>query len=239
MLKSMLALTLFVISSSVVAKSIDWTPYLKGMQDSCDLQDIYKDGIIETPIDSDNDGVIDYVDGDNDLMKLLGMPEGEKGKKSNMPKALQPSVSKYHSKEGGWGVDIHLKNAMAFGQPINRINLSYEAGTNLKVYFNNTNFSKLKPQFTLDVDGNKYPVGSNKAWEMTAHENPHTNTFTPTYKSITSAQAKALSQNNTDVYERGLIIINKNGWSEEWYVGGSGLTFDVKNKHISCWSWAD
>ncbi len=36
-----------------------------------------------------------------------------------MPKALQPSVASY--KVVGEGVDIRLKNAVAFGQPIYRI----------------------------------------------------------------------------------------------------------------------
>lgn len=125
MLKSVLFTALAVISLPVAAKSVDWTPYLKGMQNGCDLQDLYGNGVKTLSYTSD-----DYANEDDDVSDLFGLsgqrPSGGEpmyGKKSNMPKALQPSVSKYQIKDG-YTVNVYLKNAVAFGQPIHRISFS-------------------------------------------------------------------------------------------------------------------
>lgn len=46
MIKSVLAAALIVISMPVMAKSVDWTPYLKGMQNECDLKSINVNSVI-------------------------------------------------------------------------------------------------------------------------------------------------------------------------------------------------
>ncbi len=46
MIKSALAAALIVISMPVMAKSVDWTPYLKGMQNECDLKSINANSVI-------------------------------------------------------------------------------------------------------------------------------------------------------------------------------------------------
>lgn len=231
MLKSVLFTALAVISLPVAAKSVDWTPYLKGIQNGCDLQDIYANGV---KYDRDGNPRVD----DYDVSDLLGLggqrPSGEEpmsGKKSKMPKALQPSVSKYQIKDGT--VNVYLKNAVAFGQPIHRI--SYEVpwmAESFTIYFSNANFTKLKPQFYAIVDNKKYPIGKEKHWIAVFDEK----TDETTYKSITAAQAKKLKA----IGNGHIISITANGWSEEIeYYYGNKLTFDTKTKSIACESFSE
>ena len=96
----------------------DWTPHLKMMQNDCA-----------------NFG------GYGDIMKLIG-----EGKKTNMSKKLQADIVKYTYKDDE--VDIRLKNATAFGQPITRIVAEYPPTSYvaLHIYFANGNFNKIKPK---------------------------------------------------------------------------------------------
>lgn len=73
MIKSVLAVALIVISMPVMAKSVDWTPYLKGMQDGCNLEDLYQNGVKKFAVDSDGDGVADGESTDYDLLDLIGV----------------------------------------------------------------------------------------------------------------------------------------------------------------------
>lgn len=127
-------------SSQVMAA--DWTDYLKGMQDSCDISDISQ-------------------------------------AKSDIPKNLQSSIIKYTTKNSiHYGddatVDIRLKNATAFGQPIHRI--KFDSGDDtvfLSVYFSNTDFKKVKPQFVLKNASNQtFRVGKEKRGWLVLKVNP-------------------------------------------------------------------
>ena len=221
MIKSVLAVALIVISMPVTAKGVDWTPYLKGMQNECDLKSINANSVI-------------------------GLSKGDirQFKKSNMPKALQPSVASY--KVVGEGVDIRLKNAVAFGQPIYRIAERDEGWSNeFVVYFSNANFTKIKPQFTMTINNQKYPVGTEKSWFFTIKYNDDTEELTYVYRNtnMTSAQTqkvlKKINNDETGDYDDGLALVNKDGWSYNSPLGGSGLRFDTKTKSISCWSWSE
>lgn len=131
--------------------AVDWTPYLKGMQDHCSYDS-------------------------KEFWQALGFgyPAGEP-QKAKTPKALQASVSGYSVKEKKklrngddhyLDIIIKLKNATAFGEPITKVHyyIGYEF-YGLEVTFANNNFTRLKPRFTMTYDGKKYPVGSNKYWD--------------------------------------------------------------------------
>lgn len=219
MLKSILVVVLLMASGSAMAKSVDWTPYLKGMQESCD---------------------INY----GDLVELFG-----DGKKSKMPKKLQPSVAKYmlepHEK-----TSVQLKNATAFGQPITRIVFEHPETSyvSLTVYFANSNFTKIKPQLFLKLEDEKYSVGTNKAWSMLARETSEMDEhgypivkYSHSPISIKQAQVIKNSRKNGGDYGKfdGLAYIDNNGWFRDIEGGEgessySGLSFDVKKKSVMC-----
>lgn len=194
------------------AFSADWTNFLKGMQNDCETYTLRE--------------------------KLQ--------KKTSIPKALQTNISKYTTKAGADGqksVDIRLKNATAFGKAITRIYLdNSEWGyRGFHVYFNDGNFNALKPKFPINVNGQTYSAGVKKAWIEEEHYNEQTNKSTYTIKSIsykggTRKPYEALMND----YEMGtLVVVHDNGWwrdSMSWGAAGdfTELTFDSKNKRISC-----
>ena len=180
----------------------DWTNYLKGMQDSCNISKI------ETTI----------------------------SKKSAIPKNLHTSMTKYTVKNSMFGtkdVDIRLKNATAFGYPIHRIthNITSE-NMEFVVYFSNSNFTKIKSQFTIKVEGKSYAVGAKKSWLIYSEsENikPQKILNVP-YKGMDADYFGNQSDWNN------VLIIEDQGWL--YYGTEYGqypfLTFDSKKKTITC-----
>lgn len=216
MKKSLLIATLITLNGSAMAM-VDWTPYLKGMQnfggDGCDIR-----------------GHSDIPEWNADV--FLGQKNG-KYLKSNMPKALQNSVSKYTAKRSPYqdpyadttfyDVDIQLKNAVAFNKPITRITSKWGNTYKFTVHFSDGNFAGIKPQFYMTVNDTKYPVGSNKYWAYDAGDSYGS------YYSISQAQYNKL-KNGEDV---AVIAIHDNGWHTNDF-GEYSLNFNSKNKTISC-----
>ena len=154
MLKPLLITGLLSIST-MAWSAVDWTPYLQIIKDDgCEF------AIMDIP------------------QEVLGG-----GSRADIPKKLQPTIASY--KHTANGLDVHLKDATAFGYPITRI---VARTTNndafLDVYFANANFTQLKSQFTTEVDGKTYTIGTKRAWgirdtrietgEMDEFDNPVT-----------------------------------------------------------------
>jgi hypothetical protein len=188
-------------SSQVMAA--DWTDYLKGMQDSCDISDISQ-------------------------------------AKSDIPKNLQSSIIKYTTKNSiHYGddatVDIRLKNATAFGQPIHRI--KFDSGDDtvfLSVYFSNTDFKKVKPQFVLKNASNQtFRVGKREAWLVGLESEPFVKT---TYRGrdfddYFDKQYRLKEANpNYDV----IFYTYENGWGFLGAAYGSGIEFNDKKRSVTC-----
>ncbi len=108
-----------------------------------------------------------YLKSMQDSCKIASI-EKSINKKSDIPKNLHSSISKYSVKNNMFDAkdaDIRLKNATAFGQPISRITHTISSeGRELTVYFKNNHFINLKPKFSINFDGKNHAVGSKKAW---------------------------------------------------------------------------
>ena len=249
MIKPVLAVALIVISMPVMAKSVDWTPYLKGMQDGCNLEDLYQNGVKKFAVDSDGDGVADGESTDYDLLDLIGVGYGsygmdhtaiKKAKKSNMPKVLQPSVAKYTTKKiGDYGarIDIHLKNAVAFGQRITRIvygsNHAGEVETyyTFTLYFANKDFSKIKSKFYVTINGKKHFIGEKKKWELSDWKDSDSGVDLIFTEIPFNTKSKSYSDMEAIISQNYWHIISR---SDAWE--GGFLEFNTKNRSISCQS---
>ena len=119
------------------SKTVDWTPYVKDMTNSCDDSKIMK-LFYELKFD-DNGKIISW---------------------GKLPKTLKSSIAK----SDGYG-NFYLTNATVFGQPITQIYTSEESdGDSTILTFTNANFMSLLPKFTLS-DGNRtYKAGTKHYW---------------------------------------------------------------------------
>ena len=213
MLKFILTIAILTVSSSVAAKSIDWTPYLKWMQDSCNF--------------NNSNNIKDKLD------------EGK------IPKALKPSVVKRTRNTNK--TRVQLKNAIAFGQPINRIEIehpetSYSAFT---VYFANNNFTKIKPNFFLRFDNKQYAVGSDKAWGVITKESEkidkHGYPIRDETYVLLSKQEREKFRKSQEPYHSisnfdGLVYVDSTGWfKDDNYQGEQeSLFFEHKTRSVTC-----
>lgn len=211
MLKPILIAGLLGVNLS--AWAVDWTPYLKSMQNECDFS------IINVPT------------------KALG-----DGNKTNIPKSLQPSIVSYaHTDEK---TDVRLKNATAFGQPITRVVTGYLNGDTffLTVHFANANFTQIKPQFSIDVDGKSYVVGTKQAWGVTYTETDQIDedgepvidtSYTPISQQQKQQVQRHLSNDDQAAFDA-LLEIHENGWRYDTGKVFTSLSFDGKNNSLSC-----
>lgn len=173
--------------------------------------------------------------------------------KNKIPKKLQPSITKYIG--GAYNnekTDIRLKNATAFGQPITRIVIEHPetAYGSLTIYFANASFTKLKSQFTVNVNGTRHAVGKAQAWGITGIPTGKTDEYgTPimklSYTPISQQQMQKIEKNywsgeakETSGFDGGLGITNDgfsifhpNNVDISFQIK---LTFDAKNKSITC-----
>lgn len=220
MKKLVLVMALIALNGSAMAV-VDWTPYLKTMQDSCtkpNIEQIF--GLVET---TDEYGGTDYV-----------------LKQSKIPKELKASIYKFNESSPHY-IDVQLKNAVAFGHPIKSIAYIEEAGYSFTVYFANNNFTQAKANFFFTVNGKKHPVGIHKYWHVTRHYDEQTDTSTSTYKSINKTQYLKYDKQieKGDNNNLNIANIDNNGWYEGGYYSGRGLSFDTKEKSIKCFMWAE
>lgn len=213
MLKPLLITGLLSIST-MAWSAVDWTPYLQIIKDDgCEF------AIMDIP------------------QEVLGG-----GSRADIPKKLQPTIASY--KHTANGLDVHLKDATAFGYPITRI---VARTTNndafLDVYFANANFTQLKSQFTTEVDGKTYTVGTKRAWgirdtrietgEMDEFDNPVT---LIQYTPISWQQKQQLQNRIESSGFDALFEIDENGWKYSTDKIYSAFTFDTKNQSILCGS---
>ncbi|WP_435939186.1 hypothetical protein ACSF85_02480 [Moraxella bovoculi] len=130
-------LTLATITTVANATPIDWTPYLKEMQNSCDFR------AIETM----------FKPTYNEITLKPSYPR--------LPKSLRSSISSI-SQYG----DLNLKNAVAFGHPIKKISppLAVGDGSGITIEFANTKFFDLLPTFTLSDGRKTEKAGTKHYW---------------------------------------------------------------------------
>lgn len=191
--------------SSSVWAAVDWTPYLKEMKDECDF---FVEDIISEAL------------GD--------------GNRHHMPKALQPSVASYSHTQST--TDVRLKNAIAFGQPITRIVVgTTDDDTFTTVYFANADFVKIKPQFTVYVDGKDHAIGGKpQAWGMVYTETGETDEdgepeMDVSYTPILPQQLKK----GAGTFDA-ILNVHENGWRYRTEAVYASLNFDTKAKSVSC-----
>lgn len=230
MFKPLLAVSLLAISSLAMAKNVDWTPYLEGMQNSCAFHGKEFHQAMGYTTEYSQEYNSDFA---------IGKPQ-----KGKIPKNLQVSVINYKgtgyiAKDGERTEDIRitigLKNATAFGQPITKITYSADPGygghgfDKLTVYFANNDFVKLKPQFPLIIDNKKYPIGTNAYYHIQYNESDNHESYETLVTKISKPQ-----KDHIDTYS--LATTHKNGWQKPANdVGLARLTFDTKNKSIACY----
>lgn len=164
-----------------------------------------------------------------------------------VPANLKADVVKHTvTKKGGQEVaTLRLKNATAFGAPLQKISYKSVVGegsgeAEYALHFANANFIKALPTFTINVNGKAQPAGQKRVWERGGADDENRRP----YREVPYRKIKV----NTDGYEYEtyqtsddygrFIVSTANGWESEVY-GGPGidekLIFDSKNKTITCY----
>lgn len=209
------------------AKSTDWTPYVKGIKNNCN-----NDKIHSTVFSNDN-------------------------KPKTIPRALQPSIQEkiitntFDESIGypeGNIVTLHLKNAVAFNQPLDKIEIYGGQGkSHVKLYFQNTKFMSLIPQFTVSDGVRKEKAGTEHFWihERETQYRSETSTFVKNHKKPYAKDAdrnywsKFYQSDRIEDRSFSTYFTSKTGYR----IGHGGydhshheisLIFDNKNKSISC-----
>ena len=206
--------TVLGFSSQVMAA--DWTNYLKGMKEGCQIDSLRKTIQKKTSIPKSLQG---------DITKYTSQKQEEVDNKVDIrlknATAYGQSITRI-SYEPEWG------------------------GSYLKVYFTNDNFTKIKPQFTVKVDNKSYAVGAKKAWLVDYNnEEVNRKPLSVSYKGGTyndyfneDGVFKDQSWRNANWYE--IVYISDNGWNHTGSHMGeyNSLDFNNKNKTVTCtYSW--
>ena len=212
------SVAIVAVSMANVANAADWTPYLKGIQHNCNYEALAKD------------------------LMAKKVP-------ANLKADVVKQTAKHRKIRKEYWADkdiasIQLKNATAFGAPLQKISYKSVGGegsveTEYVLHFTNANFIKALPTFTINVNGKAQPAGQKRVWERGGADDENR-----PYKEVPYRKIKV----NTDGYEYEtyqtsddygeFIVSAPNGWESEVY-GGPGtiesLFFDSKNKTITCY----
>lgn len=193
------------VGSTHLSFGADWTPYLKGMQDSCNYGD--------------------------ELTNILS-------KNTAMPKELKADIVRHttvvnNRETNDQTINLILKNATAFGYPINKITYKTTDYTSLlAVHFKTTDFTKSISNFTIKVGNQNQKAGVKKAW-VSSTSDEITSVTIPQKIDGKYYDYESLFMAIKDPNQ--VYITDETGWSN---VGaaeyGTYLTFDKKTKTISC-----
>lgn len=188
------------------ALAADWTPYLQGMQENCN----YGDTIT------------------NILTKRSAVPNALK---KDVVKQSYANIDEFTNK----GM-LQLKNASAFGYPINKISFDNEEyETTVTIYFKNKDFMALLPSFYVKLGNTKIPAGSKTAYLKHTYPNKKAKITKMDYKNV-GKFSPYQDPNYTDGRWAILYASTPDGWyvtDFEDTIDGE-LSFNSKTKTITC-----
>lgn len=130
------------------AWSADWTPYLKGMQDSCSILNARPE-----PNRANRDS-LDRYQVQHFLFKYnLRDYENKRITINSFPLFPNTLKNDVYSITLDYGLELHLRNATAFGYPLRKINISEEGyDKSISIYFDpKSDIRSILPQFTYDI----------------------------------------------------------------------------------------
>lgn len=197
--------------------AVDWTPYLQDFKECGNL------------ISNDDNSQPTLYHGGINIPKKL---EGDITKRTHKIDDIQEITT------------FSLKNATAFGSPINKIAFIEDPHyTTIKLTFSGKDFNKVKSQFKLSINGKKYGIGANKAWAIKSTYNEKSDKFIYKFTPITfkkgqdthkyHEQQGHYKKKNSPEY--GIAVIDNTGWTihfvDQDYLQ---LLVNDKAKTISC-----
>ena len=218
------SVAIVAVSMANIANAADWTPYLKGIQHHCNYEAVAKD------------------------LMAKKVPANLKADVVKQTAKHREIRKEYWANEDT--ASIQLKNATAFGAPLQKITYKYSAGEGSDVaeyvlHFANANFIKALPTFTFQIasypdSGFVQTAGQKRMWlnsylgdKVVYKEAPY-RVVKDKDVGIRYDFPKSLTTplgGEFDVY-----VSKPDGWLIEYSPYGSAeLTFDGKNKTITCY----
>lgn len=212
-------LTFVLLAFASGAMAADWTPYVQGMQNGC---------------------AIDI---------------GEALIANKLPKPLSADVvrrntSKKSDDEDETGViTLRLKNAKAFGYPLQKITYRYRDGVghpedSYELQFAGSGFMSLLPRFGFDVNGRRVSAGQKKMWYFQAITDKDGNCQTGndgaclgSYRQTPYRVTKNKDGSRYHFAGNGhysIAVSKDDGWLVQYSADKTELSFNAKKRTITC-----
>lgn len=220
------SVAIVAVSMANIANAADWTPYLKGIQHHCNYEAVAKD------------------------LMAKKVPANLKADVVKQTAKHREIRKEYWANEDT--ASIQLKNATAFGAPLQKITYKYSAGEGSDVaeyvlHFANANFMKVLPTFTFNIvsDSNSGMVqsaGQKRMWLEGYQDDGKVYYKEAPYRMVKDKDVGITYEFPSSMTaplngEYGIYVSKPDGWERDFY-GAPGtaeqLIFDGKNKTITC-----
>lgn len=217
------SVAIVAVSMANVANAADWTPYLKSIQHNCNYEALAKD------------------------LMAKKVPANLKADVVKQTAKHRKIRKEYYADEDI--ASIQLKNATAFGAPLQKISYKSVVGegsgeAEYVLHFTNANFMKALPTFTFQIasypdSGFVQTAGQKRMWLDSYLDNKVVYQEAP-YRVVKDKDVgirydfpKSLTAPLDGEYD--VYVSKLDGWLiESFPYGGAELTFNSKNKTISC-----